>query len=161
MVVRALIIGTSLIVAAASTAGMLGGAFISPFAAVLAHAAVFVLDTMSIPATLDGAVIDTNGFAVVIAPVCTGIEVTILFCAAVLVYPAALRARLWGILLGILALAALNFVRIVSLLLIGVMFPEHFDTSHLIIWQLVMVMAAIGLWLLWQSWASRGVFNKQ
>jgi exosortase/archaeosortase family protein len=54
-----------------------------------------------------------------------------------------------GIAIGIVALFALNLVRTVSLFYIGAHFPDFLDTAHVLIWQSVMILAAIALWLFW------------
>ena len=60
-----------------------------------------------------------------------------------------IRQKGEGIALGILVLYALNLVRTVSLFLVGTYFPGLFDTAHYIVWQSLMILLAIGLWLFW------------
>ena len=122
----------------------------------LARVAVHALGLLGVPASSNGAVIDSNGFATVIVQQCTAIEIILVFSAAVIVWPVSLGARLWALALGVPALCALNLVRIVSLLLIGVNFPEHHDFAHLAVWQTVMAFTALALWLFWARWASGG-----
>lgn len=119
----------------------------------LARVSVHVLGLLGVPASSNGAVIDSDGFAAVIVQQCTAIEIILVFGAAVIVWPVSLRARLWALVLGVLSLCVLNLVRVVSLLLIGANFPEHHDFAHLAVWQTVMAFAALALWLLWAQWA--------
>ena len=116
----------------------------------------FALGMLGVPASLDGAVINADGFVAVVAAECTAIELILVFGAAVIVWPVSLKARIRALLLGVPALCALNLVRVITLLLIGVDFPEHFDMVHLKIWQSAMVLAALTMWLLWLRWASDG-----
>ncbi len=122
----------------------------------LARVSVHALGLLGVPASSNGAVIDSDGFAAVIVQQCTAIEIILVFGAAVIVWPVSLRARLWALALGVPSLCALNLVRIVSLLLIGANFPEHHDFAHLAVWQTVMAFAALALWLLWAQWAYNG-----
>ena len=92
----------------------------------------------------------------VVAAECTAIELILVFGAAVIVWPVSLRARIWALLMGVPALCVLNFARVVSLLFTGISFPEHFDMVHLAVWQTVMAVAALGMWLLWLRWTSDG-----
>ena len=122
----------------------------------LAYMAGFALGMLGVPASLDGAVINADGFVAVVAAECTAIELILVFGAAVIVWPVSLKARIRALLLGVPALCALNLVRVITLLLIGVDFPEHFDTAHSAVWQTAMAVAALTMWLLWLRWASDG-----
>ena len=118
---------------------------------------------LCVPTSSNGAIIDANGFAAIIVPQCTAIEILLVFGAAVIVWPVSFRARLWALVLGVPTLCALNFARIVSLLLIGASLPEYLDLAHLAVWQTVMAFAGLALWLLWAQWAldrERGIGGK-
>ena len=151
---RVAVVSASLIAASGIAIGTIEVPGIEVLAIALAHVAAFALSVLGASVSLDGAIIDADGFLAVVAAQCTGIELILVFAAAVLVCPVSLRARLWALLLGIPALCALNLVRVVSLLFVGVRFPEHFDTAHLVVWQTVMVAAALAMWLIWckRSW---------
>ena len=151
---RVAVVSASLIAASGIAIGTIEVPGIEVLAIALAHAAAFASSALGTSVSLDGAVIEADGFLAVVAAQCTGIELILIFGAAVLVCPVSLRARLCALLLGIPALFALNLVRVVSLLFVGVSFPEHFDTAHLVVWQTVMVAATLAMWLIWyrQSW---------
>ena len=151
---RIAVVSASIIAASAIAIGTLEPPGINVFATALAWMSAQAARMLGIPASLDGAVIDADGFVAVIAMQCTAIEIILVFGAAVLVWPVPFRARMLGLLLGVAALSALNLIRVISLLLIGVGFPQHLDTAHLIVWQTIMVVAAFALWLLWLRWAS-------
>ena len=145
----------TVILAAALAATMIvsremGGAWLDAFCALLASIARFALMLLGVPASSGNATVGADAFSAVIAPECTSLEVIIIFGAAVLVYPASIRARLRGLLLGVAVLFALNIVRIVSLMLIGIHYPDSMEDAHLRIWQPAMALATIVLWLLWQ-----------
>ena len=153
---RAGVFSASLIAAGGVIAGTVNIPGVDALARGLAYMAGFALGMLGVPASLDGAVINADGFAAVVVAECTAIELILVFGAAVLVSPVSLKARLWALALGVSALCALNLVRIVSLMLVGAGFPEYFEMAHLKVGQTAMAVAALAMWLLWLRWTSDG-----
>lgn len=153
VVVRAAVVSASLIVASGVAIGTIRLPGIDILAIALASISGFALEILGNPVSLDGAVIAANGLIVVVAQQCTAIELILVFSAAALVCPVSLKARAFALLFGIPALCMLNLVRVISLVLIGIGFPQHLDTAHLVVWQTTMVVAAFAMWLLWLRWA--------
>ena len=152
--VRAGIFSASLIAAGGVIAGTVNIPGVDALARELAYMAGFALGMLGVPASLDGAVINADGFVAVVAAECTAIELILVFGAAVIVWPVSLRARIWALLMGVPALCVLNLVRVITLLLIGVDFPEYFEMAHLKVGQMAMAVATLAMWLLWLRWAS-------
>ena len=115
----------------------------------LARAATYALTLFGIPVTLNNATIIAGDFHAIILPECTALDITTLLAAAILVYPAPIASRLRAVLLAAIALAALNYIRIITLLLTGMRYPQYMDFAHDIIWQAALIIAAIAIWLLW------------
>jgi exosortase H (IPTLxxWG-CTERM-specific) len=90
-----------------------------------------------------------NGFAVAIAPGCDGIEAVIILVAAVLAFPSPWKHKLVGIGIGFIAIQALNLVRIISLFYMGQWSQVAFDWFHLYLWQALIVLDALAVWLIW------------
>ena len=153
---RAGVFSASLIAAGGVIAGTVNIPGVDALAQGLAYLVGFALGMLGVPASLDGAVINMDGFAAVVVAECTAIELILVFSAAVLVSPVSLKARLWALALGVSALCALNLVRIVSLMLVGAGFPEYFEMAHLKVGQTAMAVAALAMWLLWLRWTSDG-----
>ena len=126
-----------------------GIAFAAAITTTLARAATSALTLFGIPVTLNNATIIAGDFHAIILPECTALDITTLLAAAILIYPAPLSSRLRAILLATLALAALNYIRILTLLLIGMRHPQYMNFAHDIIWQAALTTAAIAIWLLW------------
>ena len=61
------------------------------------------------------------------------------------------KSRLTGLALGILAIQVINLVRVVALFLTGVYFPKIFDTSHTVIWQTIVILCGVLLWIFWAN----------
>jgi len=83
---------------------------------------------------------------------CDALEPSALFIAAVLAFPAPVLLKIAGILIGTFCLLFLNLVRIVSLFLIGVYYPDVFDVLHLDIWQILFILLTLVFFLIWLQW---------
>lgn len=91
----------------------------------------------------------TNGFAVSIEAGCNGVEATIVLLAAMLAFPAPWRYRFLGLAIGFVAVQALNVVRIISLFYIGQWNYTAFEWAHLYVWQALIMLDVLVVWLLW------------
>ena len=159
-VIRVAVIFAAALAATAVNNGELDSVWMDAFCAMWARIAGFALTLLGVPASSDSVTVDAGAFTATIVPACTALDVIILFGAAVLAYPASIGARLSGLLLGVAALFALNIARIVSLILIGIHYFDLLEDAHLLVWQTAMALSAIGLWMLWHSWASRASIGK-
>ena len=65
--------------------------------------------------------------------------------------PARWSRRLLGLAVGFLAIQLLNLVRVITLFWIGLHRPALFSSSHTVIWQSVVVLFGVLLFLLWAS----------
>jgi len=110
---------------------------------------------------VSGTSISSPAFSVTVDPGCDGIEPIALFVCAVLAFPARFVRKIPGIIAGTLLLAALNFVRVVSLFLIGVYFPRAFAAAHLEVWQAMFILFAVVFWILWLLWATQSQIRVQ
>ncbi len=124
---------------------------IVPFTAGVAHASAAVLNVLQERVSVVGTEIRASGFGVDIENGCNGVETALLFCAAVLAFPASWKARGIGLLLGFVAIQGINLVRVVSLFWIGRHHPALFSSAHTVIWQSAVVLAGVLLFLLWAS----------
>lgn len=90
-----------------------------------------------------------RGFPVEIISECTGLLEMVIYCAAVVAYPAGIRKKLLGIGAGVLAIYLLNVVRIIVLLLVGAYSRRVFDFLHLYFWQATLIIMIAAVWLGW------------
>lgn len=90
-----------------------------------------------------------TGFAVTIEAGCNGVEAMLVLLAGILAFPAPWRLKLIGLALGVVAIQALNIVRIVSLFYLGQWDAQWFEWAHLYIWQSLIMLDALIVWLLW------------
>src|SRR5882724_8032891 len=127
---------------------------VEPFTAGVAWLSGGVLHLLGQNVTMAGTVIRNPRFAVNIRNGCNGIEAMLIFIAAVLAFPASWRSRLAGLTIGIVAIQLVNLVRVIALFLTGVYFPKLFDASHTVIWQSIVILFGVMLWILWANrWA--------
>ena len=126
-------------------------AVIVPFTAGIARASAVVLDAIGEAVSVDGTAIRSTRFSVNIENGCNGVETALLFASAVLAFPAPWRNRVLGLVLGFAAIQAVNLVRVVSLFWIGAHKPELFSSSHTVLWQTIVVVFGVLLFLLWAS----------
>src|SRR5262245_30834387 len=124
---------------------------IEPFTAGVARASGAALNLLGQHVTMAGTVIRSSRFAVNIRNGCNGVEAMLIFLAAVLAFPASWKSRLAGLALGILAIQVINLVRVVALFLTGVYFPKIFASSHTVIWQTIVILFGVLLWIFWAN----------
>ena len=127
----------------------MNNAFVEPFTTAVAKVGGFTAHLFGEDVKMVGTAIVSPRFAVNVRTGCNGLETIYIFFAGVLAFPAPWRRKLWGLLLGFLAIQLLNNVRIVSLFYIGVYFPQHFEDSHIVIWQAIVILFGVALFLFW------------
>ena len=97
-----------------------------------------------------------NGFAVAIEAGCNGVEATIVLCAAILAFPAPWRYKVLGLVIGIAAVQLLNVVRVISLFYIGQWNRDAFEWAHQYVWQALIMLDVLVVWLIWVRRIPRG-----
>ncbi|PLY14280.1 MAG: exosortase H [Sedimenticola sp.] len=90
-----------------------------------------------------------SGFAVAIEAGCNGVEATIVLVAALLAFSAPWKHKLWGIVIGFLAIQGLNLLRIISLFYLGQWNKTAFEWAHLYIWQALIMLDVLIIFLIW------------
>lgn len=124
-------------------------AVVVPFTGLLVKVSAALLGAIGEKVVTDGTVIRSSLFAVDVKNGCNGIEAALLLLAAMLAFPAPWRARLAGIAAGLAAVQAVNLVRIVSLFWLGAHRRDVFDLFHAAVWQTILILLAVGIFVLW------------
>jgi len=122
---------------------------IAPFTDGLTAAAGGLITRLGGQAWVQGNVLAIPGFSVRILDLCNGVEATLLLWTAMLAFPAPWRHRLWGLLIGMLGVQALNLARIVSLVYLGVWKPAWFYWVHWYVWDALILVDVLLIFLLW------------
>lgn len=126
-------------------------ALIVPWTELLATVTGGLLALFDADVATSGVVIRSaaNGFAVAIQPGCNGVEACIVLAAAVTAFPAPWAARIAGMAAGFLAIQSLNLVRLASLFYLGQWSRELFEWAHLYLWQALIMLDALVVFVLW------------
>jgi exosortase H (IPTLxxWG-CTERM-specific) len=110
-----------------------------------------VIRLVGVQATSAGGIVSMSGFAVEIKNNCNAIYEVGLYTAAVWAYPASWRERLFGTLVGAGVLYVVNFLRILTLLTVGLLYRSWFEATHLYAWQAVFLLVVGTCWIVWVS----------
>ena len=126
-------------------------AVILPWTTMLAHFSGWIMSFFDENVITQGKVISSklSQFAVSIEPGCNGVEAMIVLLAAILAFPAPVRYKLWGVFWGFVAIQGMNLLRIISLFYLGQWSRELFDWAHLYIWQALIMLDALVVFLVW------------
>lgn len=128
-----------------------------PFTAVIADISVAIIQAFDDQAIAHGNVISSieTGFAISIESGCNGVEALIILFAAIFAFPAPLKNKLIGFVIGFFAIQGLNLVRIISLFYLGQWSMTAFQWFHLYLWQALIILDALVVWLIWLRYLPR------
>lgn len=124
-------------------------AFVVPYTTLIARMSGNILALLGEDITINGCVLRSPRFAVTIYNGCNGLITSLIFVSGVLAFPARWSAKIIGVVGGLLAIQAINLVRIISLFYIGIFLPKLFNSSHIFIWQSLVILAGVALWVTW------------
>lgn len=124
-------------------------AVVQPYTALVTRASGAVLGALGEEITVRGSKLVSPRFSVVIHNGCNGLVTSLIFAAGVLAFPARTAAKLIGLGVGLLGLQLVNLVRIVALFFTGVFLPDLFGQAHIFVWQSIVILSGVALWLLW------------
>ncbi len=120
-----------------------------PYTTFIATMSGHILLLLGEDLTINGCVLSSPRFAVTIYNGCNGLITSLIFLSGVIAFPARPGAKAIGVIGGLLAIQVINQIRIVSLFYIGVFLPQFFNQSHVFIWQSLVILAGVALWVLW------------
>ncbi|MCX7896033.1 MAG: exosortase H [Thermoanaerobaculum sp.] len=122
---------------------------INPYTSFVAEEGAFALRLFGEDARVHNQILSSSRFAVAIYNGCNGLEAILIFGCGVLAFPTPWPRKLLGLLLGFLGIQLFNVVRIVALYYTGVFRPQWFSTAHVLVWQSLVILFAVSLWVLW------------
>jgi exosortase H (IPTLxxWG-CTERM-specific) len=120
-----------------------------PFTELVARASAAVLELLGEDVRVLGCELRSSRFAVTIYNGCNGVITSLIFAAGVLAFPARWRAKAVGLVGGLVAIQAINLVRILCLYYTGVFLPELFSAAHIWGWQSIVILSGVALWVVW------------
>ncbi len=119
---------------------------ITPF---IASQTAWILRTLGMKVYASGIIMSGESFSVQISENCSPILVTLIFLSAVIAFPASLKEKMFGSVLGIIFIYLLNLFRIISIFLVGVYAPQYFKEAHIYVSQTICIVVVAIFWLLW------------
>jgi exosortase H (IPTLxxWG-CTERM-specific) len=122
---------------------------VNPYTTFVAHESRIALRALGEQARVSGQVLSSPRFAVTIYNGCNGLEAILIFASGVLAFPSSPWRKLVGVLLGFVAIQMFNVIRVVALFYTGVYRPDWFNVSHVFIWQSLVILFGVLLWLVW------------
>jgi exosortase H (IPTLxxWG-CTERM-specific) len=130
---------------------------ISPWTNLLATMSAYLMTLFDSDVVSFGRVIQskTTGFGVSIEAGCNGVEAAIVLIAGMLAFPAPWRMKIVGILIGIAAVQVANLLRVISLYYLGKWNTQIFEFAHLYLWQALIMLDVLIVWLLWMRSVAR------
>ncbi len=124
---------------------------ILPFTSFIADVSVWILQSFDDSVESYSNVIRNSktGFGVRIERGCNGVEAVIILFAAIFAFPAPFKNKMIGFVIGFFAIQLLNLVRIISLFYLGQWNQVAFMWFHLYLWQALIILDALVVWLIW------------
>jgi len=124
---------------------------IIPWTQFLAEMSSYIVRLFDADAISQGIILrdSKSGFGVAIQPGCNGIEAIIVLIAAMVAYPASIKAKINGIFFGFIAVQLLNVLRIISLFYLGQWNQTAFDWAHQYVWQALIMLDVLIVFVLW------------
>ena len=134
-----------------------GQALVGPWTDLVAKASTAVIRAFDATAQSQGNMVYSarTGFAMIIMAGCNGVEAMLVLLAGILAYPAPWKLKLIGLAVGVVAIQALNLVRIISLFYLGQWSMVWFEWFHLYLWQALIILDALVVWLVWLRYLPR------
>ena len=130
---------------------------IQPFTAVLADISAGIIMPFDDAVSAVGRIIrhTDNQFAVSIEAGCNGVEAAIVLIAAVVAFPARVSQKMAAIVIGFLAIQAMNILRIISLFYLGQWRIDVFSWSHLYLWPVLIMLDVLIVFLFYLRYLAR------
>lgn len=131
--------------------------FVGPFTRGLVHACAFLIGLFDNRVVADAAILrftDGRGAVQVLAG-CNAVEVCALLTAAIIAFPGKIKYGLIGAAAGVVALQAVNLLRIISLLYLSRGSQEVFEFFHNYVWDAMIGLEGLLIFFFWTRWQSR------
>jgi len=129
-------------------------AVVVPFTGLVTAASSLMMNIFGAGAWVAGNSLMTAEYSINVVDGCNGIYATAILISGIIAYPSKLKAKAWGVPVGVAAVFALNLVRVISLFYLGRSYPDVFNEVHVYVWQPIIILWAIIVWHFWSRWAT-------
>lgn len=132
-------------------------AVIEPWTHFLARTCAWLMTSFDADVVSHGRVLQSQatGMGVSIEAGCNGVEAAIILMAGMLAFPSPWLLKWTGVVVGLLAVQAANVARVISLYYLGQWSMEAFEFAHLYLWQALIMLDVLVVWLLWMRTVAR------
>ena len=132
-------------------------AVITPWTNGLAHMSAWLMTAFDADVISHGRILQSQatGMGVSIEAGCNGVEAASILIAGMVAFPAPWKFKLVGMAVGIAAVQAANLLRVISLYYLNIWNKEAFDFAHLYLWQALIMLDVLLVWLLWMRSVAR------
>lgn len=113
-----------------------------------------VLRMARFPVEVQGATLRMDGVTFDVVPECTPLIASVLLVSAMLSFPASLRVKAFGIVVGLAGLWLYNMMRVMVLLGLAIRDPDLFSFVHLYLSQAVTLLFVWAMFVTWLRMAS-------
>jgi len=120
-----------------------------PFTVLVAKTSSVILNIFGYGTSVAGTFLKSAEKTLNIGTGCNGLEAVVIFISAIIAFPARLKSKLLGLLLGFLGIFIINQTRVVGLFLVNLYAPQHLDLAHTYIGQTYVIISGVALWILW------------
>jgi exosortase/archaeosortase family protein len=121
----------------------------------IAASATWMAHLAGSAAVLSGNLITVSGMTLEINHECTGVFVLFVLASFIGAYPATLKAKTIGLVIGVTVLSFINVTRIATLVRIVEFEPRAFDYFHEYVWQGAFLMLVTLYAMTWVEWTRR------
>ena len=108
-----------------------------------------MLSILGYRCTVEGVTIHGDDFSVAVRRGCDGVEPMLILWSAVVAMRAPLVPTVAGLAISAVIIQIVNFVRVVSLFVIGSRCPAMFHVMHVEIWPVIMIAVEMVIFMLW------------
>ena len=137
---------------------------ITPFTGILASVSSYLMQLFDSDVASDGVIIKSimnPANAIQIVAGCNGVEAVIILFAAIFAFPSKFKHKLLGFAIGFFGIQILNLVRIISLYYLLQWDKNWFEWFHLYLWQALIILDALVLWLLWLRYLPKSELKQE
>jgi exosortase/archaeosortase family protein len=120
-----------------------------------ASASAPLITLLGFPCSVDGVTLRSPEFSVAVRRGCDGVEPTLVLWSAMLALRVPLIPTLAGLLASGVLIQILNFLRVISLFVIGARWPSAFHIMHVEVWPVLLIIAGMAFFIPWMNWARR------
>jgi exosortase/archaeosortase family protein len=116
-----------------------------------AKATAGAIHLFGIPVVREDIVLRLTNAVWVVNTECTAVMIMIVFTSFIVVYPASVKAKGIGLLLGVPVIFTANIMRLLLMAIIDRYKPSFSTFFHDYLWQVVFIIMVVFLWMLWMD----------